>query len=340
MAFLPWSGRQILTSAGVAAASGKLRIYTANTTTLASVYSDAGMSVALTNPVTADSLGFLPNIYLSDSSNYDIAEMTSGSVLIRTFDDVPALGSDSATLLKDFTNSRFQVRGSGGTIYVEAGDASPDNSGGVGRMGGWAGTQADSWTLDAATANATGWLKERSKKLPGIVQTEATSFSAASTVDIPLTENVDGVRAWEVVVFDLIQSAAANLQVRFSYDGASNYKSGASDYNDRKYGATGGASGGAAGSEIDLTVSSTTPTNTPGMLKIRIITPDSGSNMTLLWSEAAIYDNAGTPIPDIQLASGFGLGGYGRATHMRLLPSSGTITGKYRVTPLYGFGET
>lgn len=65
---------------------GKLRIYTVDTTSLASVYSNPGLTVALTNPVVADSAGRLPPIFIA-AGTYDLALLTAADALVDSFDD-------------------------------------------------------------------------------------------------------------------------------------------------------------------------------------------------------------------------------------------------------------
>lgn len=334
----------IRTAAGVPVSGGKLRIYDANTTTLSTVYSDAALSVPLTNPVVADSGGFLPQVFLA-AGNYDLATLTAGDVLIKAQDDVPSLGSDSATFTKDFTNSRVAIRGSGGVVYTDFGDASPDNTGGTGSIGGWLGTQADLITINAASVNAgttAGALKENSKKLASVVYTEATTVSAASSVDIPLTASPTGALAWEIDIWDYSQSGNGNMRARLSYDSGSTYKAGAADYTSfwdySESAGTTGTGGSGAAAQIELNSNMNGAANQLGWVSIRIITPNSGSDHTALDANSRGLLNVGTKVQ--YRAMGWGQGGYGRATHLRLLMSANTFTFKYLVRPLRGFGET
>lgn len=66
---------------GHAVSGGKLRIRDANTTDLSAVYSNAALSTPLTNPVEADSAGFIPPIYIAPGT-YDITRLTAGDVQI------------------------------------------------------------------------------------------------------------------------------------------------------------------------------------------------------------------------------------------------------------------
>jgi hypothetical protein len=81
MAALDSAFFRILDDDGHAVSGGKLRIRNANTSDLSSVYSNAGLSIALTNPVEADSAGFIPPIYIA-AGTYDITMLDASDVQI------------------------------------------------------------------------------------------------------------------------------------------------------------------------------------------------------------------------------------------------------------------
>jgi hypothetical protein len=341
---------------GALISGGQVRVYDANTTTLSDLFSDTGLAVPLTNPVVADANGFLTTngstkcLVFAADGNYDVAILDAGGNLIASYEDVPAVGADAATLTKDFTNSRFKVSGTAGLVNIEVGDPDPDATGGSFRLGGWAGTQADDGEIDAATTNFTGDVTVKDgKKLQGYVLTAATTFTAAGTVDVALTESPADARGFQVDFFDLSTSAGTIIfAAQFSYDGGGTYKSGASDYAyevgpyyDQAGGTLGGISHDDAHTHILLNgVGSAQLANKPYWLTLKIITPESGAGGTVLKSELIAYDQPGT-WPVIHRAAGYGLGGYGRATHVRLFATTGgvTLTGKYRTAVLLGFGD-
>lgn len=302
----------------------------------------------MTNPTSgadvADSGGWFPQVFAASGGLYDIIEKDAAGVTLASYLSVPSLGTTSGNLSLDFTNCRYQVRGSAGTVEIEVGDPVGDDVGGTGRIGGWNNTQADSLTLDAALVNVTGRMKEQGFKIPGVVRTAATAFTTAATVDIPLTNDPTGCRAWEIVIFDLIMSTTGTLQLRLSYDGGSTFKAGGTDYsqglifNAASVGSAFASDTGVLG--LLSTGSSQTPANKPGLVKATVITPNSGSSATVVQSEASLYDiTGGAPLPQRFSATNYGLGAYGRATHLRFLPSAGTVTGSYMVKALRGYGE-
>lgn len=302
----------------------------------------------MSNPTTgadlSDSAGRFPQVFAAESLTFDILlKSSAGGATIASYLNVVTLGSTSGSLVRDFTTSRFQARGSGGTTYIEAGDPVGDDIGGTMRLGGWNGTQADLATLDTTLLNVTGRIKENSKKLIGTVYTEATTFTAVASVDITLPNDPTGVRAWDVEVFDYSQSGNANLQARFSYDSGSTYKAGAADYGWMYDLATSPAAvasiSGASATDTNIYLAGNlnSAANRLGMVKLRIVTVNSGNDATLMDTRAVGIINTGA----YSTFTGFGFGGttYGRATNLRLLVSANTMTGKYLVRPLRGYGE-
>lgn len=354
MALLLPPDARVLDASGVAVNGGQVRVYNANTTTLSSLFSDAGLTVALSNPVVCNSTGYpssngtTPTLIFAASANYDIAflnTVASGSAVLRSWEDVPSLGSDNATFSRDFTNSRTQTEGVAGTVWIEVGDASPDNTGGTGRLSGWNRTQADSWTVDAALANmgtSAGALKENSKKLPGVIYTDATTVTAQASLVIALANEPTGVTAWQIDFWDYAQSvAAADLAATLSFDGGGSYAGGVSDYSRLIFTAD------SAGTSVSNSTGATTMnvmaalggnTNKPGRATYIVTTPNSGNNVTRVTGEA--YGESSTALFSTQIINGVGPASSGRATHIKFTPTSGTITLKYRVTPLRGSGET
>ena len=69
----------------------KLYVYTAGTTTLASIYSDEGLSVSMTNPLSgvnaSDASGYFPRAYLA-AGTYKLRAVTSADVLIWQDDNI------------------------------------------------------------------------------------------------------------------------------------------------------------------------------------------------------------------------------------------------------------
>lgn len=338
--------RFLLTDASNTPQSGaKLRIYDAGTTTLTTVYSDAALSVPLTNPVVASSSGILPQVFAAEGTVVDLQWLTSADVSIpgRSYEDVTFVGADSGDFTRTVTgNGRVKITGSGGAVLFQAGDPSPDNTGGTLTIEGWAGTQGDTLTFDFATTDTTGYLKERTKKLIGVVETAATTFSAVTSVDITLPELPPDVRAYLVEIFDFSASTNHSLTLRASYDGGGTFKSGASDYKGyyETYdttGATFGATALTTAAQLQISSSVNGATDQPARCTIEVLTVESGTGHTHIRhrTEGVMSTGAFTQIRGM----GYFQGSYGRVTTLRLIASAGTITGKYRVVPLRGFGE-
>lgn len=343
---LLYDGRILITDASnVPVSGGKVRVYDAGTTNPSSLFSDAALSAPLTNPVVANSAGITPQIFAADGLLVDIQYLTSAdaSIANRGYEDVSFLGSSTGDLSRTVTgDGRFTITGSAGTVLFQAGDPTPDNTGGTLVLEGHGGTQGDLLTLDFALVNVTGRLKEQGKKLQGTVYTEATQVTAQTSVDIALPNDPTGCRAWEIHIWDYSQSGSSdNMWARFSYDGGSTFKSGASDY-DRYYftsvsGGTVSPTGMTTAAQMDIVTNMIGNANQFASGRFLIITPDSGNTFTKMDYEFSGINNTGAGV--IFRGTGWGKGSYGRATHLRLLMSANNFTFKYRVVALRGFGE-
>lgn len=349
MALLPLAaGYQVCDASGVPVSGAQVRVYEVNTTTLATLYSDAAMTVALSNPVVCNSAGYPSSngtdetlIFLADG-DYDVAYLDADDAELVSFPDVPTVGEEGADITRTLAdNTRFKVTGSGGRVLIQVGDASPDNTGGTATFEGWAGTQADEFLFDAALVNTTGRLKENSKTLSSVVHTASTAINGTE-VAIALPEWVDGLRAWRITVFDLlISTTTGNLRATLSYDGGANYKTGASDYHSYSaYGTTETAAAATAYMDLAVAAAFETASGKLAHVVFDVLTADSGTNPTVVTGRLDGWNNGATGPTNVRFTS-FGLGGYGRATHIKLYDSAGgTLTGKYRIEALYGFGET
>lgn len=282
----------------------------------------------------ADSNGVFAQIFGVEGLSVDLVLKTSGDVTLYTQDDVVFVGANSGVITRDFTNSRLRMAGSGGIISIEAGDPTGDDVGGALRLGGYLGTQADTLSLDAAQTNTTGRFKENSKKLPAVVYTEATTFSAVAILDIPLPNDPVGARAWEVDIWDFSATTSANLRHRFSYDGGATYAAGATDYAYQFSFVSGSETLAEDNSDpyINLGSFPDGASNRPARFSYRVITPRSGNDSTTL--EGVVWGMTYNG-----RLHGFGPTSAGPADHLRILPAAGTISGKYLVRPLRGFGE-
>ena len=75
-----------LDSNGDPASGGTVTFYDTNTTTLKTVYSDAGLTTPLANPQTLNAAGHLEsNVYCADSERYTIAAVSSGGAALPGF---------------------------------------------------------------------------------------------------------------------------------------------------------------------------------------------------------------------------------------------------------------
>lgn len=82
--FDPLSFQTLIDSTGAVAASAKIYYYETGTTTPKAVYSNAALSSAITQPVTASSLGVVPIVYLK-AGRYKRAVTTSADVSLSAY---------------------------------------------------------------------------------------------------------------------------------------------------------------------------------------------------------------------------------------------------------------
>ena len=134
MATLFPPGLRLFDADGVPLSAAKVRVYTANTTTLASLYSDAALSSAISNPVETDAAGYPANggnecaIYCAAGA-YDVAFLDEDDTVLASWDDVSPEG-ESGDLERTLTsNSRIKVTGSAGAVLIQVGD--PTTPGGI-----------------------------------------------------------------------------------------------------------------------------------------------------------------------------------------------------------------
>jgi len=349
MALLYDSRWRSIDSSGAPISGALLYVYNAGTTTLASIYTASDLVTPLANPVVADSSGRFPQIFTPLGQSYDAVEKTPGGVTIATYEDQEPQGTDSGAFAREFSGARLRITsgdiGDGTTgLLLETGDPSPDDIGGILRIGGYGSTQGDRLKIDFAEIETTGpmdvggLITEDDKKLQGVVYAEGTFSGSASGVPIIALPNVPAnVRGWRIEIIDALGSASSTISARLSFDSGVTYKSAAGNY----WYAT-MASGG-------VTASSTTATDLPvGLVSgssvrpskfdITIIAPTSGLVETL-WDVQALYYNTASTVFVTARGGGQTNGSFGRPDHVQFLSSSGTISFRYRLIPLRGFGE-
>jgi len=355
MAVLSPPFQRVETAAGAPISGGKLRIYDVNTTDLADAFSDEAMATPLSNPVVADSNGFLPMIFCAENT-YDIAYLSAADVVLtgQSFNDWPTMAGASANSIeRTLSGARLDI--DGGTIgdgntgvRIQAGSPSPDDTGGYLRLGGWNGTQLDGAVVDSAYVNfiEPKSIQENGQRLAQVIETEPTAFSGTELL-IALPEDPAGTRGYEITLYDMTCAATASplaLGFQLSYDNGATYKSGASDYAHQfllLQGSTVALTSDDANTYARMSSSSRMKAGTTGRVEMKIVTPDSGTEPTIVDGIVmATYDTG-----DANLATCTfhcrGLGAFGRATHIRIYDTNtGTsIAGNYVLRILRGYGE-
>lgn len=337
-------------SDGTPLSGAKLYVYTAGTTTPITLYATSALDPGstLTNPVVADSAGRFAQIFVAEGLLVDIVEKRSDDTTVATYEDVLTVGAETGSFERDFTNSRVKISGAGGVVSIEAGDGSPDDIGGQMRLGGWASTQADSIELDAAATTTTGTFTSEGviegtvglkafggMKVAEMVQVTG-SWSSAAQVDIPLANNPSGARCYRIEIWDFVGAAGADLRARLAYDSTPNFKTGSSDYAYAYFNTYGSVATQDNANDFMFLVQTAANDTRGTTVEMTVTTPSSGSAWTVVSGRSFIWDGTG---PRTYLFDAMGLGGYGRATYLRLYLNGQNSSGKYRVTALLGTGD-
>jgi hypothetical protein len=108
LSYLAGAGAQFFDDSGVPLTGGLIYTYLAGTTTPATTYTDITGAVANTNPIILDAAGRPANeIWLTNGQTYKFIVRTSTNVLIRSYDNIPAVNdpTDLDTLISELANT-------------------------------------------------------------------------------------------------------------------------------------------------------------------------------------------------------------------------------------------
>jgi hypothetical protein len=139
------------------------RIYTfdsAATTTPKATYTTDALSVSHGAYIEGDAGGNFPQAWASEGAGFYLELRTAAGLVIKTWDDVVALGVESTgAITRDFgVDGRLRIRGDSGKVFIEAGQPTGDDTGGDLEISGYGGTQADTIVIDGAVVTVTGQL--------------------------------------------------------------------------------------------------------------------------------------------------------------------------------------
>lgn len=333
----------------------KLHVYQINNTTPVSLYATSalGSGASLSNPVVANASGHFAQIFVPDGATYDVYCTTSADIAISgaSWQDVPALGETPDTLTRDFgSGGRIKITGTAGAITFAAGDASPDNSGGDLTFEGWNDTPLDTLVFRSNdTAFPPGAvhdeggsdftvdgevLQDGAKRTPDLIWLEG-SGSATPQIDLAIPTDYDTI---EIELTEIVSSAGASLALRFSYDSGSTYKATSGDYITILHKSdSGGASATYSSTSTFIPVIAvTTGANYKGEARIKIVTSSTANVAT---TASGTGSGIGTSVSVTQFA-GVATHTFGRATHVRIMMTTGNITARYRMIAKRGLGGT
>jgi hypothetical protein len=145
-------GLQYFTDGGDLLGGGKLNFYETGTTTRKNTFSDAGMTIANTNPVTLDADGRAPNIFFSGLAKCVLTDST-GAVL-ETRDPVGDTASEFGSLWLEYESYNIpDVRKGSDNLYYESIVDNNLNNNPVTTSGFWrATTNLSTSTVDGTNA--------------------------------------------------------------------------------------------------------------------------------------------------------------------------------------------
>lgn len=101
------SGERITTTTGTPAASAKVYVYEAGTSSLMTIYSDSALTASMSNPATCDANGLCPFIYVGTDS-YKLRVETSAGVLIDEEDNIPG-ATNTGNLSASYSRPRTPI---------------------------------------------------------------------------------------------------------------------------------------------------------------------------------------------------------------------------------------
>jgi hypothetical protein len=118
------SGRQITNNNGAPQAGALVYHYQAGTTNNLTVYSNQAGTTPHAQPVVCDAGGFVPLIYVDDTSDWKIVVQTSGAVTLQTYDNLPkAVAEISAANFAPPLLEWTQVTSAASPVALTAADA-------------------------------------------------------------------------------------------------------------------------------------------------------------------------------------------------------------------------
>lgn len=310
-------------------------------------YADPGLTVMHPNPLPALDDGYFPPMYAQEGDALYIAftpQNGDPDVPFKAYEQVWAVGGDETTAFeRTFADARLRITsgevesGLDG-ILIQAGRPSPINTGGYLKEEGWAGTQLDKKIINAAMTEFTGALKvggtiAHGNISPGFpVALAKVVVTAASTIEIALPAGYD---AYTLEIRNFVGSVATavNLNAQLSFDNAATYKSASGDYMYSSIHVTGSSTEAGNGS-----VSSTSiPLALGGGGGLGLGGTDVRSEIFVgAARETRLITNMTAFTAGNNLLSQTGLiggttnnKGYGRATHIKITPTAGTMSFTY-----------
>jgi len=324
---------QVFDANGNPIPGAKLLTRVPGTTTPKATYTDATLTVPLSNPVIADSGGRFPQIFADEGQVFDLVLTTATDVTIDSFYNVTALGASGNSILIDFgVNGRFAVIGEGGEPNIKFGDPTGDDVGGDGRIGGWDNTQGTNLEIDFANTEFTGGITAGGVLNPFPRLLTSGVATAAATTDISLDQSYEN---WELRITNLTSSTGSVVQMLVSFDGGATYKAAAGDY---IYEGIGQSNAGAVNTTVSsadhmrLSHAGVASAATGGVMFTVRINSRAAQETYAISNFASLIAATVTESISGQMASSTNNKNYGKATRIRILGTPGNLTFRYALT--------
>lgn len=183
---------------------------------------------------------------------------------------------------------------------------------------------------DAASALQPTTLQQVTSAIIAALEGTTTPFAASAAPVVALTA---GFNAWDLDILGLIPSGNPTIALVVSFDGGITYKTGATDYAYSSQffnsAVTCAFSTGAASFPITTLAMDTTASKANDFL-LTINGPRAAGFGSSIFCDGQYWQGGGNS--DIgQIIRGQVTPGYGVPTHIKLVPSTGTLTGAFRV---------
>ena len=187
-------------------------------------------------------------------------------------------------------------------------------------------------SADAASALQPTTLEQMTAAIAAALAGTTTTFAASAA---PVAALTPGFNAWELDVLGLIPSSGPTIALVVSFDGGATYKTGATDYaySAQRFNTAAGYTSSNGDSKFLIASQASGMDNTASKANdffLRINGPRAAGFGSSIACDGQYWQGSGNS--DLaETVRGQIVPGYGVPTHIKLVPSTGTLTGAFRV---------